>query len=143
MFGNFNKTFLMGRLTADPELRTLSNGGKLATFTIATSKGIKRDGKWVDETSFIDCKIFNRGESGKQADNIVKYFRKGSLIFVEGELRQERWETNNSEKRSKVVVYVDSFQVLESERADQTSKRQDRQEEYIPAVGPPDEDVPF
>lgn len=150
MFGNVNKVILMGRLVRDPELKTFSNGGKLATITIVVNdrRKNKSTGDWEDHPAFIDCKIFNRGEFGKQADRVQEYYRKGSLAYVEGKLEVETWETDG-QKRSKTYVYVDNFQVIESqkERSSNQSNNQP-EEEYIPddihaPTSVPDDDIPF
>src|SRR5689334_16677295 len=84
---NLNKVMLIGRLTRDPEFRTFSNGGKVAKFGFAVTNRRKNSqtGEWEDEPMFIDCEVFNRGESGKQADLIERFaLHKGSQIFIEG-----------------------------------------------------------
>ena len=160
MFGNFNKIMLLGRLTDNPEVRTFTNGGKVAKFTIAVNDRKKNSdtGDWEDNPTFVDCKIFNRGEFGKMADHASTYLHKGSLTFVEGKLVQERWENEAGDKRSKHIIYLDSFQVLDPKEERQSrsgSQYSGSGESYSPppednqqthlgdASGPPDEDIPF
>lgn len=114
---NVNKVILVGRLTRDPECRTFSNGGKVATFGFAVSNRRKnaQSGQWEDEPMFLDCKAFNRGDFGKLADTIEQYLKKGSLAYLEGKLHLESWDDKTSgAKRSKHVLYVDMMQMLDT-----------------------------
>jgi single-strand DNA-binding protein len=113
---NLNKVMLIGRLTRDPEVRTFTNGGKVANFGFAANNRKKNPstGAWEDEPMFIDVKVFNRGENGRQADLAEQSLRKGHQVFLEGHLVLEQWDDKQTgQKRSKHVVYVDNFQFLE------------------------------
>jgi single-strand DNA-binding protein len=114
---NVNKVILIGRLTRDPEVRTFSNGGKVAAFGFAVNNRKKNQasGEWEDDPVFLDVKAFNRGEQGRQlATQAEGSLRKGQQIFIEGHLVMEQWEDKQSgQKRSKLVVVVDNFQYLE------------------------------
>jgi single-strand DNA-binding protein len=113
---NLNKVMLIGRLTRDPESRTFASGGKVANFGFAVNNRRKnaQTGQWEDEPVFIDCKIFNRGEAGKEADRLEQNVRKGHQIFIEGHLTFEQWDDKTTgAKRSKLMVIVDNFQYLE------------------------------
>lgn len=167
MFGNVNKVMLMGRLTRDPEMRTFTNGGKVASFGFAVNNRKKNNttGEWEDDPMFIDCKVFNRGEFGKLADHAQQYLGKGKLAFLEGHLVLEKWESEG-QKRSKHVVVIDNFQVLDSrqdgERGSSGGSRfaqssaapssqdsgpddgYDSQESHLGvASAPPQDDIPF
>src|SRR5262249_39672127 len=112
---NLNKVMLIGRLTRDPEVRTFSNGGKVAKFGFAVNnrKKDQQTGQWVEDPVFIDMEIFNRGEQGKQADLVEQSLRKGHQVFIEGHLRLDQWTDQSGQKRSKLVVVVDNFQFRE------------------------------
>jgi single-strand DNA-binding protein len=113
---NLNKVMLIGRLTRDPEVRTFTNGGKVAAFGFAVNNRRKNQqtGQWEDEPCFIDCKVFNRGENGQQADRVEQTLRKGQQVFLEGHLVFETWnDKNTGDKRSALKVVVDNFQYLE------------------------------
>src|SRR5205809_8035176 len=94
---NLNKVMLIGRLTRDAEVRTFSNGGKVAKFGFAVNNRRKnqQSGQWEDEPVFIDVEAFNRGETGKMADLIEQSFGaglgKGRQLFIEGHLRLDQW----------------------------------------------------
>jgi single-strand DNA-binding protein len=74
---NLNKVMLIGRLTRDPEVRTFSNGGKVAKigFAVNNRKKDQQSGQWVDDPVFLDVECFNRGENGRQADLVEQSLR--------------------------------------------------------------------
>src|SRR5437764_9685673 len=118
---NLNKVMLIGRLTRDAETRTFSNGGKVAKFGFAVNNRKKdsQTGQWVDDPVFLDVEVFNRGENGKMADTIEQYLGagqgKGRQLYIEGHLKMDQWEDKQSgQKRSRLVVVVDSFQFLDT-----------------------------
>jgi single-strand DNA-binding protein len=113
---NVNKVLLIGRLTRDPEVRTFATGGKVAAFGFAVTNRKKNPttGQWDDDPMFIDVKVFNRGENGRQADLVEQSLRKGQQVFLEGRLVLEQWDDKQTgQKRSKHVIVVDNFQFLE------------------------------
>jgi single-strand DNA-binding protein len=111
---NLNKVMLIGRLTRDPEVRTFSNGGKVAKFGFAVNNRRKnqQSGQWEDEPVFLDVEAFNRGEFGKQADLVEQYLTKGRQVFIEGHLKLDQWE-KDGQKRSRLVIVLDNMQFLE------------------------------
>ncbi len=111
---NLNKVMLIGRLTRDPEIRTFSNGGKVAKFGFAVNNRKKnpQSGQWEDEPVYLDVEAFNRGEFGKQADLVEQYLTKGRQVFIEGHLRLDQWE-KDGQKRSRLVIVMDNMQFLE------------------------------
>jgi single-strand DNA-binding protein len=113
---NLNKVMLIGRLTRDPEVRTFSNGGKVAKFGFAVNNRRKNSatGEWEDEPVFVDVEAFNRGEFGKMADLAEQYFRKGRQVFIEGHLKLDQWTSQDGQKRSRLLVVADNFQFLDS-----------------------------
>ena len=113
---NLNKVMLIGRLTRDPEMRTFSNGGKVAKFGFAVNnrKKNQQTGQWEDEPVFLDVEAFNRGESGRQADLVEQYLAKGRQVFIEGHLRLDSWTAQDGQKRNRLVVVVDNLQFLDS-----------------------------
>lgn len=112
---NLNKVMLIGRLTRDPEVRVFSNGGKVAKFGFAVNNKRKnmQTGQWEDEPVFIDVEVFNRGETGKQADLVENSLRKGAQVFIEGHLKLDQWTAQDGQKRSRLFVVADNFQFLE------------------------------
>ncbi len=111
---NLNKVMLIGRLTRDPEVRTFSNGGKVAKFGFAVNNRKKnpQTGQWEDDPVFLDVEAFNRGDFGKNADLVEQYLAKGRQVFIEGHLKLDQWE-KDGQKRSRLVIVLDNMQFLE------------------------------
>jgi len=104
----FNKVFLMGNLTRDPQLSYTPSQTAVVDFGLATNRRwTGQDGTSRQETCFVDCRAF-----GRQAENINKYLTKGRLIFVEGRLTFESWTAQDGTKRSRHRVTVENFQFL-------------------------------
>jgi len=107
---NFNKIFLMGNLTRDPQLSYLPSQTAVVEFGIAVNRKWKsKDGEDKSEVCFVDCRAF-----GRTAENINKYLTKGRPLFVEGRLTFDSWTAQDGSKRSKHRVTVESFQFLGS-----------------------------
>lgn len=114
---NLNKVMLIGRLTRDPEVRTFPNGGKVAAFGFAVNNSRKnpQTGQWEDDPVFLDLEAFNRSGSGRQlADLVEQYMHKGRQVFIEGHLKLDQWTAQDGQKRQKLKVVVDNFQLLDS-----------------------------
>ncbi len=113
---NLNKVMLIGRLTRDPEVRTFSNGGKVAHFGFAVNNRKKNQttGAWEDEPVYLDVEAFNRGEFGKLADQVEQYLTKGRQVYIEGHLRLDNWTDKDGQKRSKLKIVAENFQFLDS-----------------------------
>ena len=95
-----NSVCLMGRLTADPELRTTNSGQSVCRFCLAVERSIRSaDGE--RKTDFINCLVW-----AKSAEFLASYFRKGQYAVVQGELQQIKWE-KDGEIRSGYEVKVD------------------------------------
>ena len=110
---NYNRVFLLGNLTADPESRDLPTGGIVTDLRLAVNRTYRnRDGEQTEEVSFIDCTAY-----GRTAEIARDYLKKGRPVFLEGRLHQDRWETNEGDKRSKLKVVVERL-VLMPRRAD-------------------------
>ena len=104
----FNKIFLMGNLTRDPQLSYTPNQTAVVDFGLATNRRwTGQDGTQRQETCFVDCRAF-----GRQAENINKYLTKGRLVLVEGRLTFESWTAQDGTKRSRHRVTVENFQFL-------------------------------
>lgn len=100
-----NRVLLMGNLTRDPQLTYTPSQTAVVDFGMAMSRKWRaQDGSDKEEVCFVDCRMF-----GKRAEVISKYFRKGSLIFVEGRLSFDQWTAQDGSKRSKLRVTVEDF----------------------------------
>lgn len=122
-----NKGILIGRLTRDPEIRNTQSGVRIANFTVAVGsrRRNQQTGEWEDgDTLFMDCNAFD-GYMGKGglATVVEKYARKGSLVYVEGRLKQERWQDKQTgQNRSKIVMNVNQLQMLDTRKEREESQ---------------------
>src|SRR5260370_6947476 len=117
---DINKVRLIGSLTRDPEVRVVSNGGKVAKFGFAVNKRKKNQatGQWEDDPVFIDVDAFNREAGRKLADLVEQYLHKGHQAYIEGSLFLDQWDDKNTgQKRSKLKLVLNDVQFLEP-RAD-------------------------
>ena len=107
---DINRVTLVGRLTRDPELRSLSSGSSVLNLGLAVN-GRQKDstGNWIDKPNFFDVKVF-----GAQADMLANHLAKGRRIGVDGRLDWSSWEAQDGTKRSKVEVVAQSVQFLDS-----------------------------
>lgn len=107
MAGSVNKVILVGNLGKDPEIKMTQEGGKLATFSIATSEQWKdkNTGDRQDRTEWHRVVIFNE----KLAEVAEKYLRKGSKIYIEGQLQTRKWTDQTGQERYTTEVVVPRF----------------------------------
>lgn len=116
---SYNKVLLMGHLTRDPQLKNVGSNAVVVEFGIAVNRRFKNaQGEEKEEVAFVDCAAWNR-----TGEVINEYFSKGKPIFVEGRLKFDTWDDQQSgSKRSKLTVTVESFQFVGDARgADEQS----------------------
>ena len=102
-----NRVVLVGRMTKDAELRKTASGTSVASFTVALDNRVKGP-NGEKTTSFIPCTIWNQ-----QAENVVRFTHKGSLVGVEGRLNQRTYDSKDGRRVSVIEVICDSVQFLE------------------------------
>jgi len=102
MSGSLNRVSLIGNLGKDPEIRTLNNGSRCASFSLACSESWtdKSSGEKREKTEWINVVVFNDGLVGV----IDKYVKKGSKIYVEGKFATRKWEKDGIERYTTEVV---------------------------------------
>ena len=98
-----NVVAIMGRLVADPELRTTGNGTNVCSFRIACDRNFAQKGQ-ERQADFIDVVAWRQS-----AEFICKYFQKGSLIAVEGSLQSRQYQDKNGNKRTAVEVLANQI----------------------------------
>ena len=103
-----NVICLMGRICAEPELKTTQNGVSVTSFTLAVDRAYTPKGQ-EKQTDFINCVAWRN-----TAEFISKYFRKGQRIAVKGELQQRSYTANDGSKRNVFEVIVDGAFFCES-----------------------------
>lgn len=96
-----NSVTLMGRLVADPELKTTQNGTSVASFRLAVERNYAPQGQ-ERQADFIPCVAWRQ-----TAEFIGKYFTKGRMIAVEGSLQSRNYEDKNGQKRTAIEVLVE------------------------------------
>ena len=114
-----NKVVLMGRLTADPELKHTPSNVAVCTFSLAVNRRFNRN-----ETDFIDVVTWRQ-----QAEFVSKYFAKGQQMALVGALQTRTWEDKNGNKRKSVEVVVDEVHFADSKR---TSGNNSSRDEALP-----------
>ncbi|QSR89247.1 single-stranded DNA-binding protein [Methylacidiphilum caldifontis] len=143
---DLNKVFLIGNLTRDPECRYTPKGTPVGDLSLAINSSYRsQDGQVKDEVCFVEVVIW-----GRQAETCKEYLQKGSLIFVEGRLQMEQWETKEGEKRSRMRVRADRIQFLgKAKGSSQPTPVESSSTKTDTAFSPPeepqagDEEVPF
>jgi single-strand DNA-binding protein len=165
MAGSVNKVILIGNLGADPEIRSLNSGDRVANLRIATSESWRdrSTGERKEKTEWHRVVIFN--------DNLVKvaeqYLRKGSKVYIEGSLQTRKWQDQSGQDRYSTEIVLQGFNSTltmldgrgEGEGApggfsgprESSSSfgggggRQERRPSSAPAFesGPMDDDIPF
>lgn len=101
-----NKVILVGNLGQDPEIRYMPNGGAVANITIATSESWrdKATGEQREKTEWHRVSLF-----GKLAEVAGEYLRKGSQVYIEGQLQTRKWQDQNGQDRYTTEVVVQGF----------------------------------
>lgn len=127
MAQDLNHVVIIGNVTRDAEnLRYTQGGMAILSVSIANGRSKKNpDGTWGEETSFFDINIF-----GKTAENLKPYLTKGKKIAVDGSLKQDRWQDQNGQNRSRIVINADCVQLVGGQTQQQTQPVQYGQMQY-------------
>ena len=110
-----NKVILMGRFTRDPELRSTPQGVTTCSFSIAVDRNFVRQGE-DRKADFINCVAWRQ-----TAEFISKYFRKGSMVALEGSIQTRSWDDQDGKKRYATDVVVNQVYFAESKRDSQAT----------------------
>ncbi|MCD4835653.1 single-stranded DNA-binding protein [Phocea massiliensis] len=137
-----NKAILVGRLTADPELKQTLNGVSVCSFSIAINRPYSGKGG-ERQTDFINIVAWRA-----TAEFVAKYFRKGNAIGVDGSIQTRSYTDKQGNKRTAFEVVADAASFVEGKQSAEGSERLSQgrtaapQAEYID-IGCEDEDLPF
>jgi single-strand DNA-binding protein len=104
---DLNHVVLIGRLTRDAELKITAGGQAVCKFSIAVNRRRKNGDQWEDEANFFDIVVW-----GRQGESLSQYLVKGKMVGVDGELRQDRWQQQDGQNRSKVEIVATNLQLL-------------------------------
>ena len=110
-----NVVAIMGRLVADPELRTTTQGHSVCSFRIACDRSYVQQGQ-QRQADFIDIVAWRQ-----QADFVSKYFQRGSMIAVEGSLQTRQYQDKNGNNRTAVEVVANNISFAGAKRQDSQS----------------------
>ena len=134
MAQSLNQWIGIGNLGADPEIRTTPNGAKVANFRIACSKAWKdQAGNRNEKTEWVTCVAWKGN-----ADIAEKYLRKGSKLYVQGELQTRTWEDKNGGgKRYATEVLVDRIMMLDGRQGAAAEVNRDLSGDPVGYMGPP------
>lgn len=147
---NLNKVFLVGRLTRDPEKRTIPESGtSVASVGLATNSYFKdKSGENKEKTEFHNLVLF-----GNLADIATQYLKKGSLALFEGRLQTNSWEDKEGNKRSRTEIVVERMQFgpkgegQDFNQKGKSNPQSDEKGKDIPVIDEDDEvdveDIPF
>jgi single-strand DNA-binding protein len=110
MAGSVNKVILVGNLGRDPESRSFQNGGKVVNLRIATSESWKdrNSGERKEKTEWHSVAIFNEG----LANTAERYLRKGSKVYIEGQLQTRKWQDQSGQDRYSTEVVLQGFNAV-------------------------------
>lgn len=112
---SYNKVFLIGNLTRNPEVRHTNNQTAVCSFGIAVNQGTREK----PETYFGECVCF-----GKTAEIIPRFTSKGSSVLVEGSLRNDVWQDRETgKKQTRTRIYVNHIQFLDQRQNTQENTR--------------------
>ena len=116
---NINKVILMGRLTADPELKVSAQNVPVVRFTVAVNRRFQSKNEGAPTADFLPCTAFRQ-----TAEFVSKYFKKGSLIIVFGSIQNDNYTDKDGNKRFSYSIIVDEVQFGESKGSGSSSGQQ-------------------
>jgi len=107
MAGSVNKVILVGNLGRDPEIRSFQNGGRVANLSLATSENWKdrATGERKEKTEWHRVAIFN----DRLVEVVEKYLKKGSKVYIEGQLETRKWTDQQGQERYTTEVVLRQF----------------------------------
>lgn len=152
---NLNKVFILGRVTADPQLRTTTSGAAVTSFSIATNRLWKdKSGARQEDTEFHNIVAW-----GRQAEVATQYLKKGAIVLIEGRLQTRTWADKQNQNHRTTEIICERLQLgpratgtsagalMQSEKKDAGAPVQAPAPEEIPTVDIEDDvkmdDLPF
>jgi len=144
---NLNKVIIVGRLTADPELRTTASGTHVVSFSMATNRNwTDKDGERKEDTEFHNIVAW-----GRQADVVSQFSKKGSMLMVEGRLQTRSWETKDNQTRRTTEIIAERIQLgprpggggapTESNVSPKKEENKDKEESPMPVIDLDSDDI--
>mgnify|MGYP001247694236 CR=1 FL=1 len=133
MVGSVNKVILLGNIGNNPDIRAMQNGSKLASFSIATSKRWKDKStqEYKDKTEWHKVVAFGDG----LVDIIEKYVKKGSKVYIEGEISTRKWQDQEGKDRytTEIILqgYNSTLTLLDSRGSSNTQQLENSENKQI------------
>lgn len=101
-----NKTYILGNLTRDPELKSLPSGSKVTSFSVATNRVWKdQAGQKQEQVEYHNIVVF-----GRQAETCAQYLKKGQQVLVEGRIQTRSWDGTDGKKNYRTEILADAVQ---------------------------------
>ena len=139
-----NKVILVGRLGADPEMKSVGNAQNVTRLSVATSESwMGKDGQKQERTEWHRVVVW-----GRQAENCSKHLSKGRQVYVEGRLQTRSWEDQQGQKKYATEIVANTVQFLGAGGAERTSNAQSGGDDNYQDFGPepsfdPADEIPF
>ncbi len=151
MSRSLNKVQLIGNLGADPEVRSTSNGTRVATLSIATSRQWNSaSGERQEKTEWHRVVLWNNSRGSGLADIAEKYLKKGSPVYIEGSIEYRQWEDREGKTRYTTEIRAREMIMLsgrgesgQNAPAVAGSPSQESYEDFPDALDGEDDDLPF
>jgi single-strand DNA-binding protein len=143
MAGSKNKVNLLGHVGIDPEIRTVSNGNRVASFSLATSDSWRdsTSGERVERTEWHRVVVWNQG----LVKIVEKFVAKGSKLDLEGKLRTRKWVDNAGNERYTTEIHLENYAgeltLLDAPSTNRQSRREDDRELVGAGHRPPVDDL--
>lgn len=140
---NLNKVFIIGRLTRDPETKSLPSGQQVCSFGLATDRFFfDKERKKQQQTEFHNVVLF-----GRLAEIAFQYLKKGSLAMIEGRIRTRSWNDPSGNKRYRTEIIAERLQLGPKGIIEKVAeKTEQKSEEEIPIIEEEEinvKDIPF
>ena len=134
MTASVNKVIIVGNIGKDPEKNYMPNGNAVTNISVATSESWKdkQTGQTVEKTEWHRVVFFNR-----LADIACEYIRKGSKVYIEGQIRTRKWSDKNGQDRYTTEIVAKEMQMLDTKQDGQGHQQAPQQQ------GGYDDDIPF
>ncbi len=135
-----NKAMLIGNVGNDPEIRTLSNNEKVASFRLATTERFKdRNGEQRENTEWHQITAW-----GKVADIVEKFVKKGSQLYVEGKITTRKWTDKDGNDRFTTEIRAEGIQILGKKETTAPAPAEESPAlKALKAEDNPEQDLPF
>lgn len=135
---SLNCATIMGRLTADPELRTTNSGLAVTSFTVAVDRAYAKQGE-ERQTDFINVVAWRQ-----TAAFVTRYFEKGQMIAVQGSIQTRNYEDKNGNRRTAVEIVADKVSFCGEKKKDEAQTEPPAPQDFIELpTAPVDDDLPF